>query len=43
MLDLNSEKNLQVAGGSLDRVQFVRGESFLKQMSEIVKKQEFEI
>ena len=41
--DKNYQHNLEIAGGSLDKIRFVRGANYLHQMSSIVKTQEKEI
>ena len=41
--DKNYQQNLEIAGGSLEKIRFVRGANYLHQMSDIVMKQEKEI
>jgi len=41
--DLDWRANLDIAGGSLDKIKFVRGSNYLGQLSNIVQKQEREI
>ena len=41
--DKNYQSNLEIAGGSLEKIRFVRGASYLSNMSEIVQKQEKEL
>ena len=43
LTDNEWEHNLEIAGGSLDKVAFVRNASYLQQMSEVVTGQEQEI
>ena len=41
--DRNYQANLEIAGGSLEKIRFVRGANYLHQMSDIVQRQEKEI
>lgn len=41
--DRNYQSNLEIAGGSLEKIRFVRGANYLHNMSDIVQKQEKEI
>lgn len=41
--DKNYQSNLEIAGGSLEKIRFVRGASYLSNMSDIVQKQEKEL
>ena len=41
--DRNYQMNLEIAGGSLEKVRFVRQANYLSNMSDIVQKQEKEI
>ena len=41
--DKNYQHNLEIAGGSLEKIRFVRGANYLNQMSNMVKQQEKEI
>ena len=41
--DKNYQGNLEIAGGSLEKIRFVRGASYLSNMSDIVQKQEKEL
>ena len=41
--DRTYQTNLEIAGGSLEKIRFVRGANYLHQMSDIVQRQEKEI
>ena len=41
--DKNYQHNLEIAGGSLEKVRFVRGANYMQQLSDIVQRQEKEI
>ena len=41
--DRNYSTNLELVGGNLDKVKFVRGANYLNQMSAIVKQQDNDI
>ena len=41
--DKNYQSNLEICGGSLEKIRFVRGASYISNMSEIVQKQESEL